>query len=227
MNAAATDALVVFLQAVTPAPAGETSLPVGTSHEALSAALTRRGVVHQTSGDSACEYVHVLLPGGYLIREALRVQEMLRAAAQAGAALRSGQRIGSPRYTDAADTEGQDDAGSGPDDATGPAGAAGGPPAEESGDAAPADERADGASKLGPRAMQALQIINSQPSQHWTPRLLAVQLEGPEAEASEKAHNRARTLMDYLAKRQFVVKKYADAIPRRCHFVAASTAEAA
>ncbi|MEV6676267.1 hypothetical protein AB0N09_05270 [Streptomyces erythrochromogenes] len=67
MNAAATDALAIFLQAVTPAPAGETSLPVGTSHEALSAALTRRGVVHQTSGDSACEYAHIVLPGGYLI----------------------------------------------------------------------------------------------------------------------------------------------------------------
>ncbi|MFE0778079.1 hypothetical protein [Streptomyces sp. NPDC058861] len=37
------------------------------THGALTTALTMRGVSHTTSGDSAGEYVHVPMPGGYLI----------------------------------------------------------------------------------------------------------------------------------------------------------------
>lgn len=81
------------------------------------------------------------------------------------------------------------------------------------------------AAKLGPRGMQALRIINGAPGQQWTPKLLAVQLEGAQAVADDRAHNRARTQMDDLAKKQLVAKKYSSGKPRRCHFVAVSAAE--
>ncbi|KAB7835766.1 hypothetical protein [Streptomyces mobaraensis] len=65
-----------------------------------------------------------------------------------------------------------------------------------------ANDRTDttGASVLGPTGAQALRIISSEPDQRWTPKLLAVRLEGNGADEDEKAHNRARALMDALAK---------------------------
>ncbi|MGW1296631.1 hypothetical protein [Streptomyces sp. NPDC002533] len=156
--------------------------------------------------------------------EALRVQETILAAARAGAALRGGQRDGRTRSKDAAGPGEREDAVSG----TGRSTATTETAADEDGHAAaPEVSAVFDAAKLGPRGMQALEIINDAPGQQWTPKLLAVQLEGAQAEADEKAHNRARTLMDDLAKKQLVVKQYSSGKPRRCHFVAASAAEGA
>lgn len=156
--------------------------------------------------------------------EALRVQETLLAAARAGAALRGGQRDGRTRPKDAAGSGEREDAASGSGRPATPAETA----ADEDHHAGTPEVSADfDAAKLGPRTMQALRIINGAPEQQWTPKLLAVQLEGAQAEVDEKAHNRARTLMDDLSKKQFVVKKYWNGKPRRCYFVAASAAEAA
>ncbi|MEU8741721.1 hypothetical protein ACFYPK_32015 [Streptomyces halstedii] len=156
--------------------------------------------------------------------EALRVQEMLHAAARAGAALRSGQREDGSSFKVAPD----------PDECEGADGCADEAPDGSDAAATPADvgsptgkvSPAFGASNLGPRGMQAMRIINSEPTLQWTGKLLAVRLEGPEAEADGKAHNRARTLMDHLAKKQLVAKTYSDD-GRRCYFVATAAAEAA
>ncbi|MFE4309160.1 hypothetical protein ACFRR6_24285 [Streptomyces sp. NPDC056891] len=67
MNGSSAGALISFLQAITPVPAEEAACTVSATHGALTAALTTRGVSHTTSGDSAGEYVHTPLPGGYLI----------------------------------------------------------------------------------------------------------------------------------------------------------------
>ncbi|WP_327309794.1 hypothetical protein OG730_41665 (plasmid) [Streptomyces sp. NBC_01298] len=67
MSVSSTDALVGFLEAIAPAPTEEGARTANATHDALTAALTTRGVSHRTSGDSAGEFVHVPLPGGYLI----------------------------------------------------------------------------------------------------------------------------------------------------------------
>ena len=158
---------------------------------------------------------------------ALHVQETLLSAAQAGVALRSGQLDGDATFKDMAGPDDQDGAYSGEDESAEPTEtAAAGPTAEGSRAAATDEPAVSDASKLGPRGLQVLEIINSVPGQEWTPKLLAVRLEGPEAEVDGKAHNRARALLDDLAKKQFVVKKYRDN-SRRCYFVAATDTEAA
>ncbi|MEU2075525.1 hypothetical protein [Streptomyces sp. NPDC013489] len=159
--------------------------------------------------------------------EALRVQETLLAATRAGVALRSGQHQGPTRVADTPEPD-QEGTGSGTDAAAAPP-AADAPPAEENSVTAETDPPvAFDASKLGPRGMQALQIITGTPGQQWTPKLLAIQLEGQEAAADQKAHNRARTLMDDLAKKQLLAKEYREEANRRlCYFVAASAAGAA
>ncbi|MER5632307.1 hypothetical protein [Streptomyces nitrosporeus] len=156
--------------------------------------------------------------------QALRVQGTLLAAARAGAALRGGQRDGRTPPRDSASPGERENTASGSPSAETPAAPTAA--AEEDGlFAEPEVPAVFDASKLGPRGMQALRIINGAPGQQWTPQLLAVQLEGAQAEADGKAHNRARTLMDDLAKKQLVVKKYSSGKPRRCHFVAISAAE--
>lgn len=157
--------------------------------------------------------------------QALSVEERIRAATQAGAALRSGQRDGRTKPKVVPDPDEREGTSSTADESADPTEKAATPPTEEGGHTAEASAASD-ASKLGPRGMRALQIINSEPEQQWTGKLLAVRLEGQEAEADGKAHNRARTLMDDLAKKQLVVKKYADD-RRRCYFVTAAAAEAA
>ncbi|WP_369366440.1 hypothetical protein AB5L52_25620 [Streptomyces sp. CG4] len=158
---------------------------------------------------------------------AVHVQEALLAAAHAGAALRNGHLDADASFKVAPDSDERDDTVSGTDKSAGPTETAAAGPAEESGHQAPADApTAADASKLGPRGMQVLQIINSVPGHQWTPKLLAVHLEGQEAEADEKAHNRARALLDDLAKKAFLVKKHRDN-SRRCYFVAATATEAA
>ncbi|MFD9790422.1 hypothetical protein ACFWXK_05660 [Streptomyces sp. NPDC059070] len=158
--------------------------------------------------------------------QALRVQDTLLAAAQAGVALRSGQRGGEgTRLEVVSNHGGQESAESSADESPDPLDSAAAPPTAEGGHAADAPAASDNA-KLGPRGMQALQIINSMPDQQWTPKLLAVRLEGQEAAADNKAHNRARTLMDHLVKKQLVVKKYGND-GRSCYFVATAATEAA
>ncbi|MGW2740975.1 hypothetical protein [Streptomyces sp. NPDC001450] len=159
--------------------------------------------------------------------QALRVQETLLAAAQAGIALRSGQREGGTKFKVVPDPDEREGADSGPNESSDPTERAAADPTAEAGHTATADASAAcDASKLGPRALQALQIIISSPGQQWTPKLLAVQLEGQEAEVDEKAHNRARALLDHLTKKQFVAKKHRND-SRRCYFVAAPATEAA
>lgn len=154
--------------------------------------------------------------------QALRVHQTLLAAAQAGTALRDGQRDGRTSSKDAATSGEREDAGVGSPSAEMPVASTA---AEEDSLAAASEAPAAfDAAKLGPRGMQALRIIDGAPGQQWTPKLLAVQLEGTQAEADGKAHNRARTLMDDLAKKQ-LVKKHSSGKPRRCHFVAVSAAE--
>ncbi|MEU3322061.1 hypothetical protein [Streptomyces sp. NPDC006785] len=155
--------------------------------------------------------------------EALRIQETLLSATQAGVALRSGQRRGTAQGEETPEAGRQDasgtaDADPAPTDA---------PAAEETPLTAETDPPVPfDTSNLGPRGTRALQIITSTPAQQWTPKLLAVQLEGPEAAADQKAHNRARALMDDLAKKQFVVKKYQKEATRlRCYYVAPPAAE--
>ncbi|MEW1614784.1 MULTISPECIES: hypothetical protein [unclassified Streptomyces] len=157
---------------------------------------------------------------------AKRVREDLLRATRAGVALRSGQRQGGSRGADASEPGGSEAV----DDADAPAGSpppATDTPATEGGDHTEAAESptTPDASTLGPRTAQALQVITSEPGLRWTPKLLATQLEGQEAAADQKAHNRARALMDGLAKKHFLVK-HQDA-ERRCHFTLASTAGAA
>ncbi|MGY3057106.1 hypothetical protein ACVWZD_001351 [Streptomyces sp. TE3672] len=156
--------------------------------------------------------------------EALRVQEMLHAAARAGAALRSGQREGGSSFKDVPDPDECKGTDACADEAADSSDAAA-TSAEEGSHTGKASTAFD-ASKLGPRGMQAMQIINSEPTLQWTGKLLAVRLEGQEVEADGKAHNRARTLMDDLAKKQLVAKMYSDD-GRRCYFVAAAATEAA
>ncbi|MFE2852695.1 hypothetical protein ACFXJO_16390 [Streptomyces lavendulae] len=67
MNASSAGALIGFLQAIAPGSAEEGARTVSATHGALITALTTRRVSHTTSGDSAGEYVHAPLPGGYLI----------------------------------------------------------------------------------------------------------------------------------------------------------------
>ncbi|WP_241195289.1 hypothetical protein [Streptomyces sp. ADI93-02] len=157
--------------------------------------------------------------------QALRVQETLLAAAQAGAALRSGQHGGRGKFKVVPDPDEREGADSSSDGAADPTETTINPLAGGAGHTAEASAASD-ASKLGPRGTRALQIINSEPDQRWTGKLLAVRLEGQEAEVDGKAHNRARTLMDDLAKKQLVLKKYSDD-GRRCYFVTAAAAEAA
>ncbi|NEE36603.1 hypothetical protein G3M53_65785 [Streptomyces sp. SID7982] len=158
--------------------------------------------------------------------DAIRVREDLLRATRAGVALRSGQRRGGSQGTDAPESGGDKIVDDADVSASSP------PPTPD----APVTEGADhaeaagsptapDASTLGPRTAQALQVIVSEPGLRWTPKLLAVQLEGQEAAADQKAHNRARALMDGLAKKNFLVK-HQDA-ERRCHFVLASTVGAA
>ncbi|WP_416483260.1 hypothetical protein [Streptomyces sp. CL12] len=158
---------------------------------------------------------------------ALHVQETLLAAAQAGVALRSGQLDGGAEQKAVPDPDERDGTDSGADASADPtqSTAAGATAGDGHAVATDAPTACD-ASKLGPRGTQALQIINSAPGQKWTPKLLAVRLEGQEAEADEKAHNRARALLDHLAKKQFVAKKHLSS-SRRCYFVTTTATEAA
>ncbi|MFJ7629768.1 hypothetical protein ACIQZN_25055 [Streptomyces sp. NPDC097595] len=153
--------------------------------------------------------------------EAERVREILLSAARAGVALRSGQRQGTARSADAADS-GREDTASGADASASPTEkeTAGTPPVQESAHAATVDVPA---AQLGPRGIQVLQIINDAPSQQWTPKLLVAQLEGQEAVADQKAHNRARAVLDALVKKGFLVKKYQDDNPQRCYFIPVPT----
>lgn len=156
--------------------------------------------------------------------EALRVQETLHAAARAGAALRSGQREGGSGFKDLPDSgecKGTDTCADEAADSSDVAATS----ADEDSYTGRASTAFD-ESKLGPRGMQAMQIINSEPTLQWTGKLLAVRLEGQEAKADGKAHNRARTLMDDLAKKRLVAKMYSDD-GRRCYYVAAASTEAA
>lgn len=155
--------------------------------------------------------------------EALRVQETLHAAARAGAALRSGQREGGSGFKGVPDPDECKGTDACADEAADSSDAAA--TSTEEGSTGKASTAFD-ESKLGPRGMQAMQIINSEPTLQWTGKLLAVRLEGQEAKADGKAHNRARTLMDDLAKKQLVAKMYTDD-GRRCYFVAAASTEAA
>ncbi|MFE7548056.1 hypothetical protein [Streptomyces gardneri] len=158
--------------------------------------------------------------------EAVRVQETLLAATRAGLALRSGQRQGDAR-ADAGTGPGEEDTVSVTDPAE-PEKAANDTSAEEDGRTAAGDSSdAFDASKLGPRGAQALQIISSTPGRQWSPQLLAIQLEGQEATEDQKAHNRARALMDDLAKKHLVIKRHQDDSRRRCYFVAVPAAGAA
>ncbi|MGW2948750.1 hypothetical protein [Streptomyces eurythermus] len=43
-----------------------------------------------------------------------------------------------------------------------------------------------GSSRLGPRGRQAFEVSNSVPGREWVPKLLAVRLEGQDAEADKK-----------------------------------------
>ncbi|MFE8941156.1 hypothetical protein ACFYNX_27240 [Streptomyces sp. NPDC007872] len=67
MNVSSAGALIGFLQAIAPTTPEEGAHTVGATHGGLATALTTRGVLHTTSGDSAGEYVHIPMPGGYLI----------------------------------------------------------------------------------------------------------------------------------------------------------------
>ncbi|MFD5969917.1 hypothetical protein ACFWGR_27500 [Streptomyces sp. NPDC060311] len=159
--------------------------------------------------------------------QALHVQETLITAAQAGVALRTGQHDGGTKFNVVPDPEERDSPDSGADASVEPPQTAVDGPTAEGGPPAATDESTGfNASRLGPRGMQALQIINSSPGQEWTPRLLAVRLEGQEVEADAKAHNRARALLDDLTKKQHLVKKYRNNT-RRCYFVVATATEAA
>ncbi|MCZ0994895.1 hypothetical protein O1L44_19660 [Streptomyces noursei] len=158
---------------------------------------------------------------------ALHVQKTLLAAARAGAALRSGQLDGDTEFKVVPDPDEEDGAESDADEsADATQTAAAGPTAGGDHTATTGASKEFDASKLGPRGMEALQIIASLPDQEWTPRLLAVRLEGRDAEADVKAHNRARALLDSLAKKQLVVKRH-QTDSRRCYFVAATSTEAA
>ncbi|OAH15175.1 hypothetical protein [Streptomyces jeddahensis] len=155
--------------------------------------------------------------------QALRVQEALFAAARAGAALRDLQSREETRLTVVRDLDEREtvgDAKPSADDAD----VAAAPVAPQGEDSAAVGAPArPGAATL---VAQVLQIIMSEPDRHWTAKLIAVQLEGQGAESDQKAHARARNRLDKLVQKRLLLKRHRDD-DRRCHFVAASTTEAA
>ncbi|QBJ91010.1 hypothetical protein D0Z67_12315 [Streptomyces seoulensis] len=78
----------------------------------------------------------------------------------------------------------------------------------------------------GERSIAVMRIITTEPDRHWTPKDVAVRLEGPEKDEDQGAHSRARALLDSLARRR-VLNKRRDGGDRRCVFQLAAAWEAA
>lgn len=78
----------------------------------------------------------------------------------------------------------------------------------------------------GERSVAVMQIVTAEPNRDWTPRDIALRLEGPDAGQEQAAHNRARALLDSLARRKVLYKRR-DGNYQRCVFRLAAVWEAA
>ncbi|MFD7955011.1 hypothetical protein ACFV4X_16120 [Streptomyces ardesiacus] len=78
----------------------------------------------------------------------------------------------------------------------------------------------------GERSVAVMRIVTSDPDRSWTPRDIAVRLEGQDQGGDHAAQSRARALLDSLAKRGALVKRR-EGDDRRCVFRLAAAWEAA
>ncbi|MFE8963012.1 hypothetical protein [Streptomyces iakyrus] len=78
----------------------------------------------------------------------------------------------------------------------------------------------------GERSVAVMKIVAAEPDRGWTPKDIAVRLEGHDAGQEPTAHARARALLDSLARRK-VLHKRREGDGRRCVFRLAAAWEAA
>ncbi|MFF2960554.1 hypothetical protein ACFVT1_16945 [Streptomyces sp. NPDC057963] len=78
----------------------------------------------------------------------------------------------------------------------------------------------------GERSVAVMRIVTLEPDRRWTPKDIAVRLEGLDQAQEQDSHNRARALLDSLAKRN-VLHKTRDGGGQRCAFLLAAEWEAA